>query len=321
MPQPTRSDVHVNRTLTNISVAFIQSASDFVASRVFPVVPVLKQSDRYFKYSKKQWFRSVAKERAPSSQSAGGGWDIDNTPNYSAKVFAVHKDIDDQIRANADQPIDMDRDATRWVSQQLLLKKELEWMATYFTTGVWGGVDFTPGTLWSASGSDPVVDVRAQRRAIKKITGYRPNKLVVAPDVDDVLKDHSAIIDRIKGGATKDKAAMVNNVLLAQLFEVDEYMVAEAIQDTAAEGVAEALDHIATKDALLVYSTPTPSLLEPTGGYTFAWTGLFGAGATGSRMKRFRIEKEASDRVEGEMAWDQKLVAAECGKFFNNVIA
>ena len=32
---PSRGDVHVNRPLTNMSVAFMQSAENFVASRVF----------------------------------------------------------------------------------------------------------------------------------------------------------------------------------------------------------------------------------------------------------------------------------------------
>ena len=48
MPQPTVSQVHVNRPLTNISVAFAQAATSFAAERVFPRIPVAKQSDRYF---------------------------------------------------------------------------------------------------------------------------------------------------------------------------------------------------------------------------------------------------------------------------------
>ncbi len=45
---PTQTDVHVNQPLTNISVAFMQSDAGFVARKVFPVVPVAKQSDRYY---------------------------------------------------------------------------------------------------------------------------------------------------------------------------------------------------------------------------------------------------------------------------------
>src|SRR3989304_1871939 len=100
--KPTSSDVHVNAPLTNISVAYLQAAENYISDKVFPVVPVAKQSDRFFKYGKDDWFRDDARERAPATESAGGGFTLDNTPNYYARVFAFHKDVDDQLRANAD---------------------------------------------------------------------------------------------------------------------------------------------------------------------------------------------------------------------------
>ena len=98
-------------------------------------------------------------------------------------------------------------------------------------------------------------------------------------------------------------------------------LVAEAIEDTGPEGAAESLDFVAGKNALLVYSAPNPSMLHPSGGYTFAWTGMFGSNAAGMRVKRFRMEALASDRVEAENAYDHKLVAPECGAFFSAVIS
>ena len=139
MPQPTLSDVHVNRPLTNISIAFLQKASDFVSSRVFPNIPVAKQSDRYFVYDRDSWFRDDAAKRAPSTESAGTGYTIDNTPTYSADVWALHKDVSDQVRANTDVPLDADRDATLYISQKMLLRKEKEFTTKYFKTGIWTG--------------------------------------------------------------------------------------------------------------------------------------------------------------------------------------
>ena len=48
MPNPTRGDVHVNKPLTNISIAYMQMAENFIADKVFPNISVAKQSDRYF---------------------------------------------------------------------------------------------------------------------------------------------------------------------------------------------------------------------------------------------------------------------------------
>ena len=42
--QPSSAQVHVNRPLTNISIAYIQEATNFVATRVAPTISVAKQS-------------------------------------------------------------------------------------------------------------------------------------------------------------------------------------------------------------------------------------------------------------------------------------
>ena len=44
MPNPTQSDLHVNVPLTNVSVAYMQDKAHFIADKVFPRVPVQKQS-------------------------------------------------------------------------------------------------------------------------------------------------------------------------------------------------------------------------------------------------------------------------------------
>ena len=317
MPQPTSSQVHVNRPLTNISIAYLQDQKDFVATKVFPPVPVMKQSDQYFTYPKGQWFRTDAQDRAPGTETAGSGYTLD-TDTYYCKVKGLHKDVDDQIRANADAPLNMDAEATEFVTRQLALKREKEWAAKYFTTGVWtGAADYTPGTLWSAAGSTPFSDIRTKIDAIYKSTGLRPNTFVLSRDVWSILQDHADLLDRIKYTQT----GVVGLDLLAKALELDNCVVASAVENTAKEGAAPTMAFVYSKDCLLVYSNPRPSLMTPSGGYTFNWTGLLGGSADGARIKRFRMEPIASDRIEGEMAYDQKLVASDLGIFFNNVIA
>lgn len=341
MTNPTRSDVHVNRPLTNISIAYMQRASGFVADRVFPNVPVAKQSDKYFRYDRSDFWRNNYAKRAPSTESAGGGWKIDSTPTYYADVWALHKDIDDGVRANADAPIDMDRDATNWLSQQALIAREVEWASTYFTTSVWTGIDGTNGDVtgvssspstnealqWNDADSTPISDVKEQATNIQGRTGLRPNKLVLGREVWDELSEHPDLVDRIKysGGVGNDRPAVVSLQAAAALFELDEVMVADGIKVTSDENptfeTSMTISFIAGKNALLVYANPTPSLMMPSGGYTFSWTGLIGAGPMGQRISRFRMEALKSDRIEGEMAFDQKLVCSDAGVFFSGIVA
>ena len=320
MALPDLSSVHVSRPLTNISVAYLQQAPNFIAGRVFPRVPVSKKADSFFTYPKAYWHRSEARVRAPGTESAGSGWS-QSTDTYDCVVNAVHKDIGDQIRSNADAPLDLDRDAAMWVTHQLLIKHESDWTSAFFTTGKWTGsttgTDITVGTQWGTDSSTPIEDVTAQTIAISQNTGYKPNTLVIGPQVFDALRHHPDIIDRIKHVAK----GVVTLDLLPALFDVDRVLVPFAIQNTAAEGATASMSFLYGKHAMLAYAAPNPGLLMPTGGYCFTWSGFLGSGEGGMRTKRFRMEHLESDRVEGQMAYVHKLVGADLGAFFSSAVA
>lgn len=332
MANPTLSDVHVNAPLTAISVAYMQDPAGFVADRVFPNVPVQKQSDRYFTYNRGDFNRDTMAKRAVGAESAGDGYRLDNTPSYFAEVWALHRDIDDQIRANADGPLDMDRDATNFLSQKALLNKEANFVTNFFTTSVWTGanVDVTGVSAspagntvlqWNDANSTPIEDVRSYGDTVQGKTGFRPNKLVLGRQVWSKLVDHPDMTDRIKFGASPGAPAIMTKQAIAAILELDEILVMEGVKNTAAEGATESGSFIAGKSALLVYAAPAPGILVATGGYNFSWTGLFGAGPLGQRVSKFRMEWLKSDRVELEMAYAMKVIAADLGVFFTTIVA
>ncbi len=180
MPNPAQSDLHVNAPLTNVSIAYIQNASEFIATKVFPQVPVQKQSDMYWKYSKSDWRKTDVKRRAPSTESPGVGWKLD-TDSYFAHVYAVHKDVDDQVRANADSNFRVDSDATKFVTNQLLLKRDLDWADTFFKAGVWttektgvaSGVGAGEFLQWNDDASDPINDVSQWIETLRNTPDYQ----------------------------------------------------------------------------------------------------------------------------------------------------
>lgn len=325
---PSRSDVHVNRPLTNLSVAFMQEESGFVADRIFPVVPVQKQSDRYFEYERGEFNRDEMQQRAPGTESAGGSYNIDNTPSYSAVEYAFHKDVPDSLRDNADAPIQLDNEATEFCSLKFMIRKEKLWASQFFVTGVWTnedtGVSSGPSAgqflQWNDNASTPIEDIRAASTATKLAGGVRPNKLVLGAQVFDALIDHPDVLDRINRGQTTGPA-LANLDTLAAIFGLEEVVVMDAIENTAAKGATESNAFIGGKHALLTYSTPRPGVMTPTAGYTFSWTGRFGASALSSRVSRFRMEHLRSDRIEIEAAFVHKLVSADLGYFFLTAVA
>lgn len=327
--QPTAGDVHVNTPLTNVSVAYIQSATSFVAAKVFPNIPVQKQSDRYYVYNRGDFNRDEMELRAPGSESAGSGYTLDNTPTYFADRWSIHKDIPDEMRANADAALNPDREATIFVTTKALIRREKLFVNRFFKTGVWGtditGVAAAPTgnqrLQWNDAASNPISDIRDARRTVRQSTGFEPNKLVLGRAVYDKLVDHPLIIDRVKYGQTAGAPAKGSLEALAALFEIDEILVMNAIENTAKEGQAPVHSFIGGKHALLCHSAVAPGLMTPSAGYTFSWTGLMGNGIEGNRIKQFRLEREGVDRVEIDMCMDLKAVGADLGYFLSGIIA
>ncbi len=326
MPSPTQSDLHVNVPLTNVSIAYLQNSAAYIADKVFPKVPVKKQSDLYTKYSKLDWRRTNAEKRAPGTETKGVGWKTDHG-QYFCHVYGVHKDVDDQTRANADSIYNLDRDATEFVTNQLLLKRDLDWNAAFFKAGVWeteytGGTDFTQ---WDDSDSDPVDDVSQWSIEFRKLTGQAPNVMVLGAHTMQKLKQHPAIIERIK----YTQRGIVSEDLIATLFGVNRLYTSYATigdgpetTDARTQEATATYDFITPgKGALLLHTPSAPGLQTPAAGYTFTWNGYLGGNAQGIRVKRFRMEQIASDRIEAEMTYDQHVVCPDMGVFIDAAVA
>lgn len=337
---PTAGDVHVNTPLTNFGQKYMQDQNMFVGLNAMPNLPVAKQSDLYYEFSRADFFRDTAEERADGTESAGGGFRLATFP-YFARVYAFHKDVTDRQRANADPQVALERSATQFVMMKLMIRRERLFQSTFFNTSIWGtdvsGIAASPveGTsflFWDRPDSDPIVDVRTAIRTVHQNTGMRPNKMLIGRAGWDTLLDNDAILARIEGGATRDMPAMVMRQLVASLFELDAVFVMDSVVNTGAEGnpahpitsrtdlnANESNSFIGADNALVYYAPDTVGLEEPTAGMQFSWTGLMGNTDAGMRIKRFRMEQTESDRIEGQMTFDYRVVAPELGYFFSNV--
>ena len=325
MPQPNINSVHVDAILTNISVAYLQNQDNFIADKVFPVIPVDKKSDKFFTYTKNDWFRDEAQRRAGGTESAGGGYGL-STDSYSADVFAFHKDVDDQTLYNADAPLNPLREATEFVTRRLALRKEIQWNSDFFAGSIWGndydGVAGTPSTnevkQWSDyAASDPIDDIEDAKAGILSTTGMEANTLVLGYDVFRTLKNHPDIVDRIKYTSSQTVTAD----MLAAMFDVPRVIISKAVKATNNEGATAAYSFTSGKKALLCHVAPTPGLLTPSAGYSFSWTGVSGGLGATVGTSQFRMESLKADRIEAEMAFDNKVIASDLGWFWDSVVA
>ncbi len=321
---PVPSELHVDRYLTDLSVSFVQDEKNFVSDKVFPVVPVQKQTDQFVIFERGSFWRDQLKERPLGGRADVADWAF-NSGTYRCVERALAYKVDDRQRENTDDPLDPDRAATRLLQSAVAINNDRRWASEYFGTGIWttdkaGTTDFVK--FDAATPDDPVAVIDLAKEDVLKLTAIEPNVLVVGPAVHRVIKNMAIVIDRIK----YTQRGIVTEELLAEMFGVKKYIVARSVYNTAKEGQANSFDWTlgtgGEEAMLLVYAPDNPGLEVPSGGYTFAWNNLVNGAANlmGSAIMRGRDEFAHSDHFEIRSATDIQLVAADLGVFFDDCI-
>ena len=326
MPMLSPSAVHVDQPLTNLTLAYVQDQSNFIADKVFPTVGVSKQSDKYYVYDRAGMNRGgERKALAPRTEVKRIGLSV-STDSYYADVFGLGMDFDDQTIANEDAALEIRAAGAQTLVTNLLIDREIDFANTFFSAGVWGS-ESTPTNLWSDyTNATPITDVTAARRAMQlKSGGYKPNTMVVGKEVRDILINHPDILARLNGGATVSNTALITNAKLAEIFEVENFYVMEAVQNTAKEGLAESNAFIGGKHALLVHTPSNAGLMTPAAGLTFAWNNLQGVNNLGVTVESFSDDAlrrvGVAEHIQAKLAYDMKVTGADLGYFFDSVIA
>jgi hypothetical protein len=323
--------VFVSAPLTSISENYVADQSMAIADRMFPAVPTAIQAGIVWEWDLGYLLRNGVKPRAPGGETAGIGNKL-NQKTYAAIVEGLHHDIPDQRRANETSPISSDRAVTIQLTQQAWQKREISLKAKAFKTGLWtgqtdqAGVASAPGAnqfvQFDQTASDPVATVRKQCKTILLATGIRPNSMAMGNDVWEALMTNAAILDRLKFFGTPGNPTVVTMEAVAALFGLKQILVSAVVQATSNEGAATLTTaFVIGKEYVLFYAPDAPGIDTPSAGYTFTWTGYLGATGAGTRMKKFRMEANAADRVEIEQAYDQNPMAPALGGYASAVVA
>ena len=326
MPLLTPSSVHIDQPLTNLTLAYVQEQSNFIADKVFPTVGVARQSDKYYIYDRDNMNRTGdVKKLAPRTEVNRIGMSISNS-SYYADVYGLGMDFDEQTLANEDAALEIRAAGAQTLMTRLMIHREEQFASTFFAAGVWGS-QTTPANLWSDyTNSTPLTDVTTARRTMQlKSGGFKPNTMVVGKEVRDILVNHPDVLARLNGGATVTNTALVTDAKLAEIFEVENFYVMEAVKNESAEGVAESNAFIGGKHALLVHTPSSAGMMTPAAGLTFAWNNLPGVSNLGVTVESFSDDalrrQQVAEHIQVKMAYDMKVVGSDLGYFFNAVVA
>ena len=325
MPLLTPSQVHIDQPLSNLTLAYVQEQTNFVADKVFPTVGVARQSDKYYIYDRANMNRSGdVKKLAPRTEVNRIGMAVSNAAYY-ADVYGLGMDFDEQTIANEDAMLEIRSAGAQTLTTRLLIDREERFADTFFKAGVWT-TDVTPANLWSDyTNSTPITDVTTGRRTMQLASGgFKPNTMVVGKEVRDKLINHPDVLARLNGGATVTNTALVTDAKLAEIFEVENFYVMEAVKNSSVEGVAESNAFIGGKHAMLCYTPNNAGLMSPAAGLTFAWNNLEGVNNLGITVESFSDDalkrQQIAEMIQVKMSYDMKIVGADLGAFVNNIV-
>ncbi len=302
----------VDPVFTNLLVSYKQDAVRFIASQLFPIVPVPDKAGTFYVYTKKFWFTDEMEERAPGQPYARAKWGI-GTDTYKSIQYALAVPIADEERNANQSALELESAAVEYLGQKSLIRKERAFSADFLKTGVWETDDTTTTDWDDFTLGDPVKDILTAQRTISLSTGYQANTVAVGAIVHQALINHPDIIDRIKYVQIPTVAAV--SVAMAALMGLEKYVVGEAGYNAANEGQDATQTAIFDDDALVLFVNGQPNIRKPSAGYTFAWTGGGGAGV----IKNSRDELNDADLIKNKEQWDQKVVATDLGYFFSAV--
>ena len=309
--QPTTTDVHIDRALTGISIAYIPEG--FIGDLVFPRVLVSKDSDKYFIYDYSAMNRVEAGLRAPGARAVSSGYTL-TTGSFAALEYSFEHQIPDRVRSNADAPLDIEADGAMFTALQIERKVESLVQTAINTSGNWTtNVTLSGTSQWSDEvNSTPFSVFNTARQTVLLQIGKKPNTIVMGYQVFDTLKDHPDLLNRIKYTGTAERPAMVTAAMMAAMFQVDQVLVGEAVYESATEGATSSPAFMWGKHAWMGYVPANAALKTASAGYTFT---------RGRETDMYREDATKSDFVRSSEVLAVEVTAAGAGYRIVNAVA
>jgi len=304
---PLRSALHTDQLLSNVAVKY--ENKNFIYDKLFPMVPVKKQTDLYRTYDR-NWV-------IPETTRAIGGLAREHvfsigTASYSLGKQALKSYIPDSAAENYDIT-DLKADVTLDLVEKIKMKMETDCAANFLTTSSWSlNASLGGDELWVTTTSTPIKDFDTATSVIIANSGQQPNVALAPQAVYVALKNNSSIADRVKYTSREMTPAIISGLL-----GIDEFLIGVTHSDSSLYGASVASGAVTnvwgSNSAWVGYRAPSPGFFQLSSGYMFA--------RPKPMVKSWRDEEREATAVEVDQEYQFKIVASLTGYFMNGVIA
>jgi len=304
--EPTMSSVNVDKPLTNMLQKI--TPMGFIGPSCVPELRVRDKTGKYYTFTQDELFRSGADPVEPGSRAPRGGFFI-STDTYSCVTYKFASPLPDEIRDNADSPLQLPVNKAMFCRDQIMLAREIRCATMLQTAASWTSASPVTGPQWNQVNSKPIDDVEYAISVVLGKTGYRPNTVVMGYDVFKELKLHSTILDRIK----YTSANAPTPALMASLWDVDRVLVGTAIKNTSEQGATASYSYVWNDYVWVGYVPPRAGVDLPSPAYQFMWKPV--------EARTFREEAEDQTVYECRQSVDEEIVTATLGYVIEDTLA
>lgn len=308
-------DVHVDQTLTNISIKYMNEM--FVGERLLPVVQVGKRSNKYWIYDRAEAFRLDDDTLGPKAMPN----EIDmkqSTENYSVKSHGLADWVPQEEIDEADAPLQPQVDATENLREKLMLGRESRIATLVRDPNTYGA-----GNKVQLSGTSQFTDKTNSVPLDVILAGLeacflRGNRVVMGLDVWLALRVHPQVLDAVKSSTRLQDTpgGFATPEEMITLLEIQELLIGRSRVNTAARGQAESYSRIWGNDLICAHVESAPGIKRVSFGYIFSEN----QGTTFTSFNGNRGEKGAT-YIKNAHNEDRKIVAADLGYLVEDAVA
>lgn len=253
----------VDQVLTNIARGY-RNASH-VALSLFPLVTVSKEGGKIPEFTKES-FKIYNTERAIRAKSNRINPENRNEIEYVLTEHDLEYPID--YREQAEDIFPSRIHATTVVTDGISLRLEklaadvVQDLATYPTGNK---VTLAAGDKFTNTSSNPFTVFEAAKEAIRSKIAQRPNVCVIGASAYSALKEHPAVLDRIK----YTQSAVITKELLKQLLDFDDLYIGDSVYADDSDVFKDIWsDNVIIAYVPKINSNIPRSFYEPAFGYT-----------------------------------------------------
>ncbi|GIV22142.1 MAG: hypothetical protein KatS3mg023_3893 [Armatimonadota bacterium] len=291
--------VHYDKILSEVSIRYSQDG--YIATRVFPALPVVKESDLIDVYDREnvRIFNDLRADGA-TAHEIDWGWTL---RPYFAQEHALRHLVTDRALKNVDEPIDLFVDTTEHLTDMLMLAADA--LAASIMLDPNNNVGATNANWTNYSTASPKTDIMTAKNAIFTASGRQPNVMIVPSTVANRMTLIQEIKEERKYVNDLTQSGLPRNLWGLEVVEV------ALIRNTAQPGQSPSFQELWSDNIWIGYVDPNPRRKMLT--YGLAPT------PRPRTVRTYRDEARAGTWVEVSWIYDFTVVARECGYILQSV--